>query len=124
MSVYHTTNYKPINAINNYKPITAIISTKSFRQKFYDHYPFMKKLEMSNMLIAGGSVVKTLFNPPPNRYKTDIDIFIYGLTKCEANSKVERFINEFTRLLDDYVYNLHSLVKSKYLMISVNSFDL
>ena len=63
----------------------------------------LKKLNWNNVLVVGGSVLKSLrqeTTPPQdtNYYSrrdnaSDIDIYLYGLTKKEAQAKVEEIFS-------------------------------
>lgn len=57
---------------------------------FYSTYPFMKNTDKTNLLIAGGSICNSILQLKDE--KSDIDIFIYGLNKNEANKKVFTFL--------------------------------
>ena len=55
-------------------------------QKFYElQAPFLKNMDMSNIIIAGGSISCLLFHS--FTIKHDVDIFVYGLDTKDANKK-------------------------------------
>src|SRR6056297_4084733 len=61
-------------------------SAEKFKINLYKKYPFLQKINMNNLLIAGGSlcnVIKKL-----NSRDSDIDFFIYGLDSNEADKKI------------------------------------
>lgn len=75
-----------------------------FKAKFYEQYPLLKGLDMTNMLIAGGSVGETI-KKNTDRYgsKCDVDFFIYGLSLEEANVRVKKWIDDLISCAKAYV---------------------
>lgn len=71
-------------------------SDEGFSRLFYYAFPFFKKngmdFDFSNVLIAGGCVSNILFKSI--RYIKDVDIFIYGLNKDEAEVKVKKILTD------------------------------
>lgn len=64
-----------------------------FNKQFDHQYGWLfKDLNYDNILIAGGSVIETLLKVV---WSNDVDIFIYGLSKEEATTKVEELILHF-----------------------------
>ena len=75
------------NHRNNHK----IYSTKYVISRFYEQYPYLVGVDLSNLYIAGGAIsqfVKHSFVSP------DIDIFVYGLNAKQANTRIVKFIND------------------------------
>ena len=67
------------------------IDNKEFADRFYNNYPFLKDIDMSNILFAGGSIQKYITNDINNYIpatSTDIDVFFYGLTERQAIAKI------------------------------------
>jgi hypothetical protein len=74
---------------SNYENSSRVKTLPSFIKKFYESYPF--KFNMDNLLFAGGSVSNIL---QQGRGDTDLDIFVYGLNKNEANERVRKLITD------------------------------
>ena len=77
--------------INDYSDKKNIIRNNgSFKKKFYEQYQCLQEIDMSNLLIAGGSIRNIIFG---NSDSTDIDIFIYGINDlAEGKKRIEKFI--------------------------------
>ena len=76
--VYEATQIAKKN-IYNYGTESSII------KRIHQRHPYLKNMNMDNILIAGGSISNAILN---NDKITDIDIFIYGLSAIEATAKV------------------------------------
>ncbi|XWV26369.1 hypothetical protein QJ857_gp0704 [Tupanvirus soda lake] len=77
---------------NNYdKPnIFPINSKAAFKNKFNKNYPFLKNINMKNLLIAGGFVSNIIRGV--KNYDSDIDFFVYGLTPEQATSRIKEWL--------------------------------
>ncbi|AAV51140.1 hypothetical protein [Acanthamoeba castellanii mimivirus] len=71
-------------------PNILLNSIEKFKETFNKHYPFLEKINMKNLLIAGGSVSNIVRNK--FQYGSDIDFFIYGLNQQEASSRVRQWL--------------------------------
>lgn len=76
-----------------------INSAKKFKEVLYELYPIIKKINMSNLLIAGGCVSNIVRN---KNHGGDIDFFIYGLTEEEAVQKVQQWIADIAAANKEY----------------------
>jgi hypothetical protein len=77
---------------------------KDFKKKFYERYPFLRKLNMKNLLIAGGAIGGIV--KEPNGYsKSDVDFFVYGLTTKAANKRVKEWIVDVITCAKNYNEN-------------------
>ena len=72
------------------KPNILLNSKTKFKKKFDEKYPFLKNVNMKNLLIAGGSVSNII----RDKYSSDsdIDFFIYGLTPKKATDRVKEWL--------------------------------
>lgn len=52
------------------------------------------RLTFDNCIIAGDSVVRTLFNA---EWDSSVDIFLFGVSECDANGKLRQIIREITQ---------------------------
>lgn len=84
-----------------------------FKAKFYEEYPFLNGLDMSNMLIAGGSVGENIKRV--NRYGSncDVDFFIYGLDVDQANIRIKSWITDLISCAKAYVLAKHNSESEK-----------
>lgn len=74
---------------SDYSKIKIERNNDQFKKSFYNNIPYLNTIDLSNMLIAGGSIRSVLLNSRIN----DVDIFLYGLkTPTEAKSRIEKFI--------------------------------
>ncbi|AGC01925.1 ankyrin repeat protein [Acanthamoeba polyphaga moumouvirus] len=78
------------------KPNILMNNIEKFTEEFYKKYPFLKNVNMDNLLIAGGSVSNIIRG---DKSSGDIDFFVYGLNTKKATKRVEQW------LLDILVYN-------------------
>jgi hypothetical protein len=86
------------NSSNEFKRNNLIKSNIVFRKKFFSEIPFLNNIDLSNILIAGGSVRSILVNSRIN----DIDIFIYGIKDIDiATKRIEKFILDIRQNLND-----------------------
>ncbi|BCS82655.1 ankyrin repeat protein [Cotonvirus japonicus] len=72
------------------KPNILLNSREKFKTEFDKHYPYLKHINMKNLLIAGGSIsniVRGKF-----QRDSDIDFFIYGLDEKDATARVEEWL--------------------------------
>jgi hypothetical protein len=67
-------------------------TSSSFKEAFYNDFPLLKSVNLSNILISGGSIGHYLTNK--TKHHGDIDCFFYGLSKEEANSRIREFIHD------------------------------
>ncbi len=65
-------------------------SMTKFKKNFDDKYPFIKDINMKNLLIAGGAVSGIVRNK--HNRESDIDFFVYGLTKKKATERVKEWL--------------------------------
>jgi len=82
-----------------------IASLQDFIDRFYKNIPF--KINMQNILIAGGSVSSVLTKRDNFR---DIDIFMYDLTEEEATKRINTLIND---LSESYLRHLKEQEKER-----------
>lgn len=68
--------------------------------EFNKKYSFFKRIDMSNLLIAGGSIGKILLNSNRgNVQDNDVDIFMYGIRNVtDATKRISKFLNELFAL--------------------------
>ena len=101
---------------------TLSTSTNEFEVAFYKKYPWIKGMDMSNLLIAGGAVGNIINKGYKNTTSSytkrgymdsDIDFFIYGLTTEEANKRVRQWIREIIIGYDYYKRNKIYYFKKK-----------
>jgi len=75
---------------NTDDPNILLKSRTEFKKKFDEKYPFLKKISMKNLLIAGGSVSNIIRDK--HNSESDIDFFIYGLTPKKATVRVKEWL--------------------------------
>lgn len=68
------------------------LKNKEFQDLFFSKIPILRNLDWTGMAICGGSIGSLLFQNDIN----DIDIFFYGLTPSEAESKLRYFLYYLT----------------------------
>ena len=71
-------------------PTILLSSRKKFKKKFNEKYPFLQKINMENLLIAGGSISSIVRNVSYG--DSDIDFFIYGLNETQATERVKEWL--------------------------------
>lgn len=71
-------------------PNILINSIDEFKKNFYNKHPYLKNINMKNLLIAGGSVSSVIRNM--NYDDSDIDFFVYGLTPKKATVRVKEWL--------------------------------
>jgi len=85
-----------------------IITQPHFDSEFKRRYgAYLSNFDYSNLLIAGGSISAIITN---KEYDNDLDIFVYGLTKNQANEKLRKVINS---IAESYKQSLVSSYKSQ-----------
>lgn len=128
-------DYKPINIPNNNKNI--MINSKFDGSKiFSDFNNFNKRLfnmtggmlsyiNWDNIVLAGGCISNVINSNCSDKFVTDIDLFVYGLNKDDAITKIstiisnlqeyckDNFTSDMYILKNDYVITLIPTVKSK-----------
>ena len=67
-------------------------SKEMFKRKFNEKYPFLKNVNMKNLLIAGGSVSNIVRNYSAYNSDSDIDFFVYGLSVKKATIRIKEWI--------------------------------
>jgi len=72
------------------KPNILLNSKTDFKKKFNEMYPFLKDINMKNLLVAGGSVSNIVRNK--KNKNSDIDFFIYGLTPKKATNRIKEWL--------------------------------
>nr|WBF70804.1 ankyrin repeat protein [Megavirus caiporensis] len=72
------------------RPNILMTNKDKFNEEFYKRYPFLKKINMNNLLIAGGSISNIIRGQ--KSYGSDIDFFVYGLNKKKATKRVEEWL--------------------------------
>jgi hypothetical protein len=80
-----------------------------FKTAFWKAYPILKDIDLSNVLIAGGSVgklVRKWEREDTNAKAPDLDLFLYGL------GSMHKFEERLHRLLDDIYKRLRSYAES------------
>lgn len=82
------------NSNKNDDPILLINNTKDFKKIFNKKFQFLKKINMKNLLIAGGSISNIIRQ---KKYDTqgidsDVDFFIYGLELENATERVKEWL--------------------------------
>lgn len=81
---------------DNFSHKIAVDTTKDFIKQMKKHFPF--KVEMHNLLLAGGAVSNILLGC----YQiNDFDIFFYGLKPAEADKKIEQVLENICNSYDD-----------------------
>ncbi len=93
-----TLDYKvPIlcNSKSNYQN-TLLDSLTIFKKKFYEKYAFLKRVDLKQLVIAGGCISNIVRDYYHN--DSDIDFFIYDLNPLEATQRVEKWISEIVSL--------------------------
>lgn len=68
-----------------------ITDTNEVVRKFLEIYPILEGVDMSNFLIAGGSICNIIVG---FSIITDIDIFVYGLDLEEVPERMNKFIRD------------------------------
>lgn len=66
-----------------------------FNKEFYNRYPFIKSINLSNVLVAGGCISNILMFFDND--ESDIDLFFYDMTEMEANLKVEEILDTLSK---------------------------
>lgn len=97
-----------VNESHNFKRNELVKSNIVFKNNFYKEIPFLKNIDLSNLLIAGGSVRSILVNSRIN----DIDIFIHGIKDIAvATERIEKLILDIRQKLHDI--KLGSAIKNE-----------
>lgn len=60
-------------------------SEEEIAQQFFKKYPYLKGINWDNLLVAGGCIGNFIYGNEAN----DVDIFIWGLDREQATSKIE-----------------------------------
>ena len=72
-----------------YSKIKIQKNNDEFKKTLYTTCPFLYNIDLTNLLIAGGSIRSVLLNESIN----DVDIFLYGIkTAKEGQQRIEKFI--------------------------------
>jgi len=74
---------------------------KQFLNLFYELYPFLSGLDMTNLLIAGGSVGNIIQNR--KSIDNDIDFFVYGLNVDDANNRVTKWVADVINCYQNHI---------------------
>lgn len=84
-------NLEYIPTAKSPKTITynGTLNNESFSTIFYSQFKVFNELDFNNILIGGGCVSNILIG---EKNIIDIDMFLYGLNKTEANNKLETII--------------------------------
>jgi hypothetical protein len=69
------------------------IDNKGFVERFYQNFPYLKNVDFSNILIAGGTV-GYLMTSSYYSSEYDIDMFLYGLNKDQAKNRINKIMSE------------------------------
>lgn len=93
------------------RPNILLNSIEKFKTKFYEKYPFLKGIDMTNLLIAGGSVSNII----RDKYSSDsdIDFFIYGLNQKKATERIKKWILDIVKPKPKSTSKAKSNAKSK-----------
>lgn len=77
------------------RPVSILTDDGVLAKNLYRKYPFLEDLDMGNLLLAGGSVLSLVSQ---QRWPTDLDFFVYGLTgEAEATDRAVRLIEEIRK---------------------------
>jgi len=82
---------------NTYKTLHKSI----ILQNLYKRYPIIKGMNMSNILIAGGTICNAIMQP---KRKTDLDIFIYGVNEYNANLTMFRILHHLSSFKEGHKF--------------------
>lgn len=91
-------------------------SLDEFKQRFFNNYPFLSKIDYNGILIAGGSIQKSLMGRKIESTNIDIDIFFINLTEDQAIDKIKYIAGLF-----DPKYIITYLRSSKALTIILDT---
>ena len=76
-----------------------------FTKTFYQQYPYLNHIDMSNLFVAGGCVRSFMLGQKVN----DIDIFMHGITDVNvAKARIEKFVI-------DLYYHIKNLKDGSYI---------
>ncbi|AFX92516.1 hypothetical protein CE11_00489 [Megavirus courdo11] len=75
------------------RPNILMTNKDKFNDEFYKRYPFLKKINMNNLLIAGGSISNIIRGQ--HSYGGDIDFFVYGLNKKKPQRELKNGYSMF-----------------------------
>lgn len=78
-----------------------------FNELFYTKYPFLQSMNMRNMLIAGGSITSIL----GGHNVKDLDIFFYGISVDEAETRMHELISE---ICNHFIDRPRQFVKNRF----------
>jgi len=117
-------------------------SNQEFSDRFYQAYPFMKGLNFSNILVAGGSICRLLryqvnssLNGNYQRYfqhdynngnndgtfkgtgKVDLDVFFYGLNEDQAIAKIHQINDHLKKSGRDIRYTINQFTLNIFLRV-------
>ena len=97
---------EPLNPLNRE-------TFRSCYEKLLKKFPHINKINMKNVLIAGGAVCKALMSGYHDR--SDCDIFLYGLRENEFALKMSEVINQLTQDEPHYMIVPQSKVTTIYI---------
>ena len=74
--------------------VPQIENPENYAVRFYNKYPFMRGVNMDNLLVAGGAAGQFVCTRS-SESASDLDVFVYGLnTPEDATARVKAFIQE------------------------------
>lgn len=74
-----------INTYSDKKLKFIITSDDQFKEIFFEKYPMMKKIDYTNLFVAGGCISSILIG---HKNKGDIDLFLHGCNEKEAEKVI------------------------------------
>lgn len=95
-------------------------SSEEFKDAFFKFFPLLAKVNLDNILIAGGSVGHYLTDK--SKHSGDIDCFFYSISEREADKRIKKFIKDLF-LAQEYLERKEEeerLAKQNGLNINVN----
>lgn len=75
-----------VHEITYSKVRTERATLDSFRQAFFHDFPELQRISLDHVLLAGGCIGHYMTNT--RSYRGDVDMFIYGLEREEADARV------------------------------------
>jgi hypothetical protein len=73
-------------------------------KNLYYRFPIIQCMNMTNIVIAGGSIGNAIVNNRHN-YNSDLDIFIYGVDEYGANTTIYRILDHLSKFSKDHQFN-------------------
>lgn len=79
---------------SNDNPNLLVNDIKDFKKNFNKKFPFLRKINMKNLLIAGGSISNIVrkSNCYGHGIESDVDFFVYGLDLETATERVKEWL--------------------------------